>query len=122
MSKEEIMFGLLKKVVRDSGVDLDWRDWDVTGLYWNSPGMCPFITLAESLKADVEKACEVLSHEVGHHYMHRGKIDMEKYLPDSPKRDEHYAELIEAEADAFGRGLIRGLIVARNMFLELELS
>ncbi|KNZ41387.1 hypothetical protein [Acetobacterium bakii] len=105
METEEKVFEILQKYTKKSLVDFSWaRDSDL-GIYLVNSECCSSIYLGELLKNDLKQASKVLSHELGHHYLYRGKIDMKKYKHGSDQRDENYVKLIEADADAFGAGL-----------------
>ncbi|OXS25341.1 MAG: hypothetical protein BI182_15415 [Acetobacterium sp. MES1] len=105
MTKEEKVFKILQQYTKQTRIDFAWaRDSDL-GIYLVNSESCSSIYLGELLKNDLKQASKVLSHELGHHYLHRNKIDMKKYSHESEQRDENYSKLIEAEADAFGAGL-----------------
>lgn len=109
MTKEGKVFEILQKYTKKSLVDFAWaRDSDL-GIYLVNSESCSSIYLGELLKNDLKQASKVLSHELGHHFLHRGKIDMKKYSHESEQRDENYSKLIEAEATAFGAGLMTAI-------------
>ena len=109
MAKEEKVFEMLQQYTKESLVDFGWiKDSDL-GIYFVNTDHCPTIFIGELLKNDPKQASKVLSHELGHYYLHRGKLDVKKYKHGSDQRDENYVKLIEAEADAFGAGLMTAI-------------
>lgn len=102
---EKEVFETLRNYTKKSHIDFEWMEKSDTGIYLVNSKYCSSIYIGELLKNDLKQASKVLSHELGHHYLHRDKIDMKKYKQGSELRDENYVKLIEAEADAFGAGL-----------------
>ncbi len=113
MANYSEIFEIMKKKTTNEGIDLIWSDLIPTfkGVYFgkpvNRPGV-PLIILESGLQGNPEEGCLVLAHELGHHILHSKNFDHKLYYSGA-QENESYIKLVEAEATAFAKGLIKGV-------------
>lgn len=112
MANKEKVYEILKEFTTDQGIDLWWSEnGGSNAVYILRPAIgygCPTIMLGADLKSNPENCCFALAHELGHHILHRKNINPRLYHFGDQK-NENYIKLVESEANAFAKGLLRGL-------------